>query len=29
MPRLAKGDPLAAAYLGAVARTAEYVNRLE
>src|SRR5438552_15860107 len=29
MPRLGKGDPLAAAYLGAVARTAEYVNRLE
>jgi len=29
MPRLAKGDPLAAAYLGAVARTAEYVNRLD
>ena len=28
MPRLAKGDPLAAAYLGAVARTAEYVNAL-
>ena len=28
MPRVGKGDPLAAAYLGAVARTAEYVNRL-
>src|SRR5881398_69829 len=28
MPRLGKGDPLAAAYLGAVARTAEYVNSL-
>jgi hypothetical protein len=29
VPRLGKGDPLAAAYLAAVARTAEYVNRLE
>src|SRR5205807_8315321 len=29
MPRLGKSDPLAAAYLGAVARTAEYLNRLE
>jgi hypothetical protein len=28
IPRLGKGDPLAAAYLAAVARTAEYVNRL-
>ncbi|HYS60492.1 MAG TPA: hypothetical protein VEM27_07870, partial [Gemmatimonadales bacterium] len=28
VPRLGKGDPLAAAYLEAVARTAEYVNRL-
>jgi predicted nucleotidyltransferase len=28
MPRLGKGDPLAAAYLAAVARTAEYVNAL-
>jgi len=28
VPRLGKGDPLAAAYLGAVARTAEYVNRM-
>jgi len=28
MPRLAKRDPLATAYLAAVARTAEYVNRL-
>jgi len=28
VPRLVKGDPLAAAYLEAVARTAEYVNRL-
>ena len=29
VPRLGKGDPLAAAYLAAVARTADYVNRLE
>jgi hypothetical protein len=29
IPRLGKGDPLGAAYLGVVARTAEYVNRLE
>lgn len=28
MPRLAKRDPLATAYLAAVARTAEFVNRL-
>jgi hypothetical protein len=28
VPRLRKGDPLATAYLAAVARTAEYVNRL-
>src|SRR3989442_1351210 len=28
VPRLVKGDPLAAAYLEAVTRTAEYVNRL-
>ena len=28
VPRLVKRDPLAAAYLAAVARTAEYVNRL-
>src|SRR4029077_5605495 len=28
IPRLAKGDPLATAYLEAVARTAEYVNQL-
>src|SRR5437016_3396689 len=28
MPRLGKSDPLAAAYLAAVARTAEYVNAL-
>ena len=28
IPRLGKGDPLATAYLAAVARTAEYVNRL-
>ncbi len=28
MPRLGKGDPLGTAYLGAVTRTAEYVNRL-
>ena len=28
IPRLSKGDPLAATYLAAVARTAEYVNRL-
>ena len=29
VPRLVKGDPLAAAYLAAVASTAAYVNRLE
>jgi predicted nucleotidyltransferase len=29
LPRLGKGDPLATAYLAAVARTAAYVNRLE
>src|SRR6266853_1601793 len=29
IPRLGKGDPLAAAYLAAVASTAAYVNRLE
>src|SRR5881296_1934630 len=29
VPRLGKSDPLAAAYLAAVARTAAYVNRLE
>src|SRR5437763_1507393 len=29
VPRLGKGDPLAAAYLEAVASTAAYVNRLE
>ena len=29
VPRLGKGDPLATAYLAAVARTADYVNRLE
>jgi hypothetical protein len=29
MPRLGKDDPLATAYLAAVARTADYVNRLE
>ena len=29
IPRLTKGDPLATAYLAAVARTADYVNRLE
>src|SRR6266567_2514307 len=29
IPRLGKGDPLAAAYLEAVASTAAYVNRLE
>ena len=29
MPRLGKQDPLRAAYLAAVARTADYVNRLE
>ena len=28
IPRLGKGDPLATAYLAAVARTAEYVNGL-
>ena len=28
VPRLGKGDPLAAAYLGAVERTADYVNRV-
>src|SRR2546427_94648 len=29
IPRLGKGDPLATAYLAAVAGTAAYVNRLE
>ena len=29
IPRLGKGDPLATAYLAAVAATAAYVNRLE
>jgi len=28
LPRLRKGDPHGAAYLDAVARTADYVNRL-